>query len=329
MRIGVDMQQAQRPADEIERLHALRSIGLLDSAPEVRFDRLTRLVCRLLDVPTALVSLVDEDRQWFKSCVGLSECELPRDTSFCGHAICEGELMCVPDAREDPRFADNPLVTGEPFIQFYAGVPVRSYSGHRIGTLCAIDYQPRELSREQLQDLEDLAALVEREIQASELAVTDDLTGLPNRRGFAALAENGLAHCRRNAIASCLLYIDLDDFKAINDSHGHAAGDSVLQQFGRCLQQSIRDTDVSGRIGGDEFVVLLTGREGTDPQSFVRRLRDVIKECDKPRVHGDDELQWSYGVVCCEPERHATVEDLLVEADRSMYDRKRERMPSV
>lgn len=322
------MQQAPRPSDEHERLHALRSIGLLDSAPEARFDRLTRLVCRLLDVPTALVSLVDDERQWFKSCQNLSATELPRDSSFCGHAICEEEILYVADAREDPRFADNPLVIGEPFIRFYAGIAVQSHGGHRLGTLCAIDYRPRELSREQLQDLEDLAALVEREIQASELAVTDDLTGLPNRRGFAALAENGLAHCRRHAIASCLLYIDLDNFKAINDARGHTAGDSVLQEFARCLQQSIRETDVCGRIGGDEFVVLLTGRESTDPESFVQRLRDAIDDREKLRAHAGDALRWSYGVVCCEPGRHASVEHLLAEADRSMYDRKRERAAS-
>lgn len=319
------MEHAPRPSDEIERLHALRSIGLLDSAPEVRFDRLTRLVRRVLGVPTALVSLVDDDRQWFKSCAGLSLCESPRDTSFCGHAICEGGPLCIRDTREDSRFADNPLVTEEPFIRFYAGVPVRSHSGYRIGTLCAIDYQPRDLSPEQLQDLEDLAALVEREIQASELAVTDELTGLSNRRGFAALAGKALALGRRNAMASCLLYIDLDGFKAINDERGHAAGDAVLSAFGLCLQQCIRETDICGRVGGDEFVVLLTGVEGVDPEPFLGRLRAAISDSEVLRAHAGGQLRWSYGVVCCEPERYPSVDELLVEADRSMYDRKRVR----
>ncbi len=237
-------------------------------------------------------------------------------------------MMYVADAREDPRFADNPLVIGEPFIRFYAGVPVQSHGGYRLGTLCAIDAEPRELSPEQVQDLKNLAALVEREIQSNELAITDALTGLPNRRGFLALAENGLAFCRRSAMAACLLYIDLDNFKAINDSAGHATGDSVLQAIAHCLQQCIRATDVCGRLGGDEFAVLLTGREAIDSASFLQRLRGVINDSDPLHAYARDGLRWSYGMVACEPGQRRTVEDLLAEADRAMYDRKQGRVQS-
>lgn len=152
------------PPDERARLAALRALNILDTPPEERFDRLTRLAQRTFNVPIALISLVDENRQWFKSCQGLLVTETPRDISFCGHAILESALMIVPDTTKDPRFSDNPLVTGEPFIRFYAGQPLRVRDGGRIGTLCLIDRVPRELDAEQRRALRDLADLVQEQL---------------------------------------------------------------------------------------------------------------------------------------------------------------------
>ena len=132
-----------KPANEAARIQVLHGLDLLDSAPEERFDRLTRLAKRLFNVPIALVTLVDKDRQWFKSCVGLAATETPRDISFCGHAILNDGLLLVPDAREDVRFHDNPLVTGEPNIRFYAGYPLTVPNGNKMGTLCLLDTKPR------------------------------------------------------------------------------------------------------------------------------------------------------------------------------------------
>lgn len=131
-----------KPANETARVQALHGLELLDSAPEERFDRLTRLAKRLFNVPIALVTLVDTNRQWFKSCVGLDATETPRDVSFCGHAILQNDLLLVPDAREDVRFHDNPLVTGAPNIRFYAGYPLTVPNGNKMGTLCLIDTKP-------------------------------------------------------------------------------------------------------------------------------------------------------------------------------------------
>ena len=128
-----------KPANEAARIQALQGLGLLDSAPEERFDRLTRLAKRLFNVPIALVTLVDSNRQWFKSCVGLGVSETPRNVSFCGHAILQDELLMVADAKQDERFYDNPLVTGEPKIRFYAGYPLTVPDGNKMGTLCLID----------------------------------------------------------------------------------------------------------------------------------------------------------------------------------------------
>jgi GAF domain-containing protein len=216
------MKTPPAPINEAQRLDALHSLRILDTPPEERFDRLTRLARRLFDVPQALVSLVDEDRQWFKSHSGTEVTETPRDVSFCGHAILGDEVFVVPDACQDPRFADNPLVTGEPGIRFYAGCPLSVGSGLRIGTLCIIDYRAREFSAEDAELLQDLARMAEQELSAIRMATVDELTQLCNRRGFEALGDHALSLCRRLDRPSSLLYLDLDRFKAVNDLFGHA-----------------------------------------------------------------------------------------------------------
>lgn len=158
-------------AAEASRILQLHALGLLDSPPEPVFDRVTRLLARSLDVPIALVSLVDAHRQWFKSSVGVSVQETPREIAFCDHAIRGRDTLVVEDARQDPRFAGNPLVTGAPNIRFYAGVPLCTRSGHALGTLCAIDDRPRQLSAEQRLILEDLAQILASEIQMREAAL--------------------------------------------------------------------------------------------------------------------------------------------------------------
>ncbi len=157
------MQTPDIPDYEPERLAALQRLNLLDTESESRFDRITRLAQRLFQVPIALVSLVDSDRQWFKSKQGLDACETGRDISFCGHAILGSGIFEIPDATQDTRFADNPLVTGAPDIRFYAGAPLQSADGFNIGTLCLIDTQPRHLTDEQRQDLLELAGIVSEE----------------------------------------------------------------------------------------------------------------------------------------------------------------------
>jgi len=158
------MKAPQQPADERERLAALRALNILDTEAEERFDRITRLAKDVFGTPIALVSLVDESRQWFKSRQGLPAAETPRDVSFCGHAILDDGVLVVPDATKDPRFADNPLVLGDPDIRFYAGAPLKTEGGHAVGTLCVIDTRPRTWTDQQSVALRDLADLVEVEL---------------------------------------------------------------------------------------------------------------------------------------------------------------------
>ena len=163
------MQPAPKPADEGARLDALRALAVLDSEPEERFDRLTRLAQDLFDAPIALVSLVDSERQWFKSRIGLDATETPREVSFCAHAILDDDVFVIRDALADPRFADNPLVLGDPDIRFYAGAPLSTTEGQAIGTLCVIDTKPREWSPDESKALRDLADVVEDELNQVRL----------------------------------------------------------------------------------------------------------------------------------------------------------------
>ncbi len=157
------------PPNEADRIAVLHSLGILDSGPEERFDRVTRLAQQLFRVPIALITLIDAARQWFKSRQGLEVDSTPRDVSFCGHAILSDRILVVPDARADSRFSDNPLVQGPPGIRFYAGRPLAGPDGMRLGALCILDRTPRRFTEEDERILNDLGALAESELRSAEM----------------------------------------------------------------------------------------------------------------------------------------------------------------
>jgi signal transduction histidine kinase len=194
------MVEPATPSDEAERLQDLRSLQVLDTPAEERFDRITRLTRRLLGVPVALISLVDADRQWFKSRQGIELTEVPRDGSFCDHAILCDELFVVHDARADARFADNACVHGTAGIRFYAGAPLRAASGRKIGALCALDCVPRELSRDQRDSLRDLADWVESEL--ANTALTEAVSALEAELGRRSAFVSVIAHEVRTPLTS-------------------------------------------------------------------------------------------------------------------------------
>jgi diguanylate cyclase (GGDEF)-like protein len=309
------------PPDEETRLEALRSLGVLDTAPEQRFDRLTRMAKRMFGVPIALVSLVDENRQWFKSCVGLSATETPRDISFCGHAILGNEVFVIPDATRDARFADNPLVLNDPKIRFYAGCPLRSLNDSKLGTLCIIDRKARTFSEEDIDALKDLAAMVERELAAVQLATLDELTNITNRRGFMLLAQHSLNLCARQRIPVSLVFLDLNKFKPINDTFGHAEGDKALLAFVEQMKNILRDSDLFARLGGDEFVLLLTNTSAMLAEDVIARFRRALDQYNQQAGRGYD-IAFSYGIVEFDPAKHDSVAALLAAGDALMYERK-------
>ena len=309
------------PVNEVVRLETLRGLRLLDSEPEERFDRLTRLAKRMFGVSVALVTLVDSDRQWFKSSEGLDVCQTPRDISFCGHAILGDEVFVVPDTLADIRFHDNPLVTNPPRIRFYAGCPISFSNGAKLGTLCLIDLQPRDFSLEDRQVLRDLATMVEQEIAAIQLATLDDLTLISNRRGFISLANHSLSLCARYHFSVALLSFDLDGFKSINDTLGHAEGDRALVGFAQVMQEVFRDSDVLARLGGDEFAVLLSKVDEDSVTATLVRFDKALVEFNRCSDRGYA-LQCSVGYKITLPDSKVDIESLLSGADRQMYRHK-------
>lgn len=313
------------PVDEADRLLNLQCLRILDTQPEERFDRVTRLARRMFGVDICLVSLVDSDRQWFKSRQGLDAAETSREISFCGHAILNDDILIVNDTLKDVRFADNPLVTGDPEIRFYAGRPIRGPNGFPVGTLCLIDREPRDFAQEDKVCLNDLAGMVEDQLAVAAQAAVDELTQVVNRRGFDMVATQILAVCKRTNTEAELLFFDLDGFKAVNDEFGHQAGDKMLRRFAAMLNTCFRDSDIVARLGGDEFVVLLTG-SALCAQTALKRLSDIAYNSNAEH-HGD--LRWSVGSVRFDPLRHRSLDALLADADARMYDDKRCRKMQV
>ena len=453
---------------EAERLRALLSYAVLDTGPEMAFDDLTALAARVMGVPIALVSLIDHGRQWFKSRQGLDVCETPRSVAFCDHAIRTPNVMVVPDAQRDERFAHNDLVTGDPHIRFYAGAPLITPEGHALGTLCIIDREPRQLDEsqrttlamlsrqvmaqlelrkqnarlgsvfeelqartslldnlarrvpgviyqyqvfpdgracfpyasERLWDMygvrpqdvrEDASAVLSRlhpddldavtesiecsaislqpwrheyrvvlpkqgvrwrlgdaeperlpdgstlwhgfisditerklnEAHTHRLAYFDALTGLPNRRMLVDRLEHALAAMRRVGQTGALMFIDLDNFKQINDARGHSVGDALLQQVALRLGSVLRADDTVARLGGDEFVIQV-GNLGADIEHAARQalaVAEKVRSVLQSRYDIDGYPYSSTGSIGITvfPRGHESVDDLLREADTAMY----------
>lgn len=308
------------PEDEASRLEAVRGLGLIDTPPDERFDRYTRLATHLFDVPVALFSVVEEDRQWFKSKQGITRDEFPRDLALCSYTILGDDLLVVNDATRDERFKDNPMVTGEPSIRFYAGCPIRTRGGANIGTLAVIDYVPRVFEESDLLLLKDLAAMIDEDVAVINEATIDELTGLSNRRGFRAIANPALAVCRRMDRPASLMFFDLDGFKAVNDNYGHAEGDKVLIQVAGILLNEFRNSDVIARLGGDEFCVLLTGTSANSVERPIHSLDERIRQWSETVPY---KVGYSVGTVTYDPDKHLSIADLLADADRLMYEHKR------
>lgn len=319
------MERPRIPLDEAQRLAALHATRLLGSAPEETFDRITRTAARLLGVPIALVSLIDKDRQWFKSRTGLDACETPREISFCGHAILSDEPLVVPDAAQDARFVDNPLVTGDIHLRFYAGVQLYSVDRKKIGTLCVIDSRPRQLGPGELDALRDLARMVEQLVYHRQLAMAaqslserlqdcapapggspasgelawlvahDLLTGLPNRQAMLRAIQGSIAGWRADGTPALVACINVDRFKRFNETLGHRAGDEILVGLATSLQALLREGDMLARAGSDEFLLLLHARgEHPEPERAFDRIMAAANRAI-PTPDGEIALTCSIG----------------------------------
>jgi len=310
------------PLNEAFRLASLRSLEILDSSPEERFDRLTRMARRLFGVPIALISLVDADRLWFKSRVGMNASGTSREGSFCGHAILDDDILFVPDAKLDERFHDSPWVLGEPYARFYAGCPLSLSDANKLGTLCIISTTPRDMDQEDLRLLRDLARIVEQEMAALHAATLCDLTLLPNHRGFLAKGRQALSLCARCNVPSTISYIDLDGLASICERFGPAEADRVLTDFASMLSRTFRGSDVVGRLGSDEFAVLMTNSSEQDSEVALRRLHRLVEVHNRTHARGYA-IGFDAGVLAFDAARHASIEALLGDAETLRYVRKR------
>ena len=308
--------------DEEGRLAALSRYGILDTPPEAPFEKITSLVQSVLQVPICAVSLVDRERQWFKSIQGLDARETPRSISFCTHTIMTDETLVVPDALQDPRFAANPLVLGEPHIRSYAGVPLQTPDGYNVGALCAIDTAPRDFSDAQLAILRSFASLVVDELELRRIAERDHLTGALTRRGFVEQMKKEIARYHRHGRDSVLVMMDIDHFKSVNDRFGHPAGDEVLKAVSSVCLQNLRENDTFGRLGGEEFAILLTETGLAGGSDAAEKLRRAIEDLPID-VGGGLRVTASFGVAGLAP-AVATAEDWIATADQALYSAKRE-----
>lgn len=309
------------PDNEADRLAALNDYQILDTPPDETFDRITRLASRILKTPIALVSLVDKERQWFKSRQGLNTEETPREVAFCAHAICGHNVMVVPDASLDTRFAENPLVTRHPKIRFYAGAPLQDGKGHTLGTLCVVDTAPRQIDDEQRAMLQDLASIVMDAMHLRRLASTDPLTSLPNRRHFMDLCEQEYRRAFRYGHDLAIALFDIDWFKQINDRHGHDAGDAVLKAMADLCKQALREHDIVCRYGGEEFALLMPHTTVERAELIAGRLRDLVSGYEVDTGGERIDFTISVGVT---PIRVGaeTIADALSRADKALYGAK-------
>jgi len=306
-----------------QRKNVYRSFQLVDTDPDERFDRLSELAKSIFNVAIAAVTFVDEEISMFKSATGTELKSLPNNESLCAYAIASGEDSFVINNLSNEKKFNNLLLVQEPNnIRFYAGVPFQDIYGNKLGTLCILDTEPREFPAQNLIDLKNLSYLVGEMLKATQTAMNDSLTTLLNRRGFLSLSNRELELSARTKSPLSIVLIDLNAFKEVNDNFGHKTGDILLKYFAKQLLLATRKSDLVGRIGGDEFVVLLTNNKEKKIKFLSRLNKSLAKGIS---IDGNEfHVKYSAGtVLVTEFEKKLNLEDLLVSADQAMYIEKR------
>ncbi|GHF54353.1 diguanylate cyclase (GGDEF)-like protein [Deinococcus metalli] len=317
------------PAGEALRLDALDRLDILDSVPEPQFDRIVELAAQYFDTPGALITFLDHKRQWVKAAYGMAHPEVPRNESYCTHTIAQDNVLVIQDAACDPRTRDHVGALGTEQARFYAGAPLVTPDGFKVGALCVLDTRPRDFGHKDERALTLLATLVMDELalrQATDrlgrLALHDSLTGLPNRLQFRQLLGQALTHAQHAGERLVLGLLDLDRFKLVNDTLGHAAGDHLLQLAAERLRHVTSTGDIVARMGGDEFTVLLA--DVTAAGDAERVAERICRAFQEPFVLEGHEVYvpCSLGLSGGEPATH-DVATLLRHADQAMYRAKR------
>jgi diguanylate cyclase (GGDEF)-like protein len=320
---------------EHKRLEDLAATGIMDTLPEAAYDDISILASYICDTPIAYISFIDDKRQWYKSSINVPITETSIEDALCANTLHGTELVHVSDLTQDARYRENPFVKSEMGIRFYAGYPLINSEGSALGTLCVIDYKVRELDERQRFALSALGRQVITQLElrrnlntTASQAAHDALTGLPNR----LLLTERLAQACRKAVTSkgqcALLFIDLDHFKAVNDTHGHSAGDLVLVEVASRLRSILRKGDTVGRYGGDEFLVVLEGiKTIADVEVIMESITSVL---EVPIAHKSQLVRIGASIGYSIFPLHAKTSDELIQhADTRLYKAKRTRQAST
>jgi diguanylate cyclase (GGDEF)-like protein len=317
----------------------IHSLDLFYTPLEERFERVTRVARRALHAPVAAISLLNEDKQWFKSAAGWGISELPRDQAICRLTVEANEILMIGDTLEDPRVAQLPIVASAPRFRAYAGHPLADEHGNCVGTFCIFDLKPRQFAPGDRQTLADLAALAQRELVSDHLtsahaaltsklgmarreALMDPLTHLWNRRGASVLLKAAFANADQRGTPLALALLDLDNFKRVNDNHGHQTGDEVLRRVASRLLSAVRGDDAICRLGGDEFLVLMADTDAAIASRVAERIRRAITDTAVPTRDGAMAVSVSLGCTVRQPRDTTAVEALLERADQALMQSK-------
>lgn len=326
------------PAREVKRLLAVQKLRMMGTPAEERFDKITRLAKRMFNVPLAVIDLIGETRIWLKSVQGMDAVVAARETSFCQFAILNDDICYIPDTHEDPRLVGNPNAhAGDQSVRFYAGFPLQ-FDGENVGVLCIAGFVPRVMSDDDMASLRDLASLAEHEINVAKLtenqrdlaaenehleqkALVDDLTRIWNRGAIHEIAQREMETATTTDEPCAILSLDIDHFKAINDGYGHPAGDEVLRQVSARLRGALRPTDAVGRVGGEEFLIVLPACDHDGAATAGERVRKAISA--KPISFSGGSLQVTVSIGVASSAEAPTSEVMLRIADEALYRAKR------
>lgn len=303
---------------ERDRLLALDQLDMLDTPRDKGFDRFVHLIKEIFTVDIAFVSFIDGHRQWYKACAGLPVSEIAREDTFCQFVVNSEQPIVIPDATADPRFSNHPAVTGDAHIRFYAGVPLKTAGGHTVGTVCAIDRHPRSFDKRDLGILQEIAGGAMDRAELLHSAATDSLTGAMTRRAFKEESARLLSVAARHEHDVACIALDVDHFKKVNDTYGHAAGDEVLRHVAATCRNELRGGDLLGRLGGEEFAILLPYINREEALVVAERLREGLAGHEVPMPNGALNVTASFGVTAMSIVAK-DIETMLAQADAAMY----------
>lgn len=301
-----------------QRLKRLHGLGLLDSAPEHRYDRLTKLCARLFKVDISLISLIDEDRQWIKSSQGFSQRQTERSVAFCNQTIAQEDIFVISDTLIDKHYAQNIMVTSAPYVRFYAGCPIRAKSGEKLGALCLKHSAPKVFTEKDKALLKQLTEMVEEEIAYNPLLDEDKLTGLLNRDAFERRALKLINIVVPQQTTLTMYYFDLNNYKRIIHAHGISAGDDALMNFSQLLMESFTDTELVARLVDDEFVVLsLCERQDNSLDALAEAVKNYNATVS-PHLN----IEYTVGTASSPSMVNVDLQSLYMYADTDLYKHK-------